>query len=59
MEILMRRAEYSLAPILVLTSVGWFTTSGANAPPPIADPSGPQGALPAASRNLQAQHAKT
>jgi hypothetical protein len=39
MEKLMRKPEFSLAPILILTSVAWFTTSGAQAPT-IADPPG-------------------
>jgi hypothetical protein len=40
MEKLMRKPEFSLAPILILTSVAWFTTSGAHAPTMTADPPG-------------------
>jgi hypothetical protein len=40
MEKLMRKPQFSLAPILALTGVAWFTTSGANAPTAIADPPG-------------------
>ncbi len=38
MERLMRKPEFSLAPILILTGVAWFTTSSANSPTTIADP---------------------
>jgi hypothetical protein len=38
MEKLMRRTELSLGLILMMTSVAWFTPSGANAPAAIADP---------------------
>ena len=36
----MRKAEFSLAPRVILTSVAWFTTSGAHVATMMADPPG-------------------
>jgi hypothetical protein len=47
MEKVMRKPEFSPAPILVLTSIAWFTTSGATAPTTIADPPGTTVSVPA------------